>query len=411
MNRRYRIVVTGAGMGGLAAAALLARDGHAVTLVERFQTPRPLGSGLVVQPVGMAVLDLVGAGDPARALGAGLTRMLGHSGARVALDVSYRPDRPGVAMHRAALFDVLWQAMLASGITPLAGRTVTGTVETADAIHLATEAGALGPFDLIVDATGAGSPLSPLKARPLPFGAVWANVPWPKTDLPPDQLRQRYQAARRMAGVLPIGRLPGDPTPRAAIFWSLSGAELDAWPGCDLDDWRGEVAAFWPAMAPFLAGVSDKAQLTPARYSHGSLRRPWAGRLVHIGDAAHRASPQLGQGANMALLDAASLALALRLPLDEASRAHQRARRGHLGLYQAMSAVFTPQYQSSSRVLPWLRDRVLAPLSRVPPLPRVLTAIVSGDILPPVAGSRFPDIAWTSPPVRLGSNVAEKENP
>ena len=76
-----------------------------------------------------------------------------------------------------------------------------------------------------------------------------------------------------------------------------------------------------------------------------------------------------------------------------------------------MSAVFTPQYQSSSRVLPWLRDRLLAPLSRVPPLPRILTAIVSGDILPPVAGSRFPDIAWTSPPVRLGSNVAEKENP
>ncbi len=393
MTSRYRIAVTGAGMGGLAAAALLARDGHAVTLVERFQTPRPLGSGLVVQPVGMAVLDLVGAGDPARALGAPLTRMLGHSGARVALDVRYRSGQPGLAMHRAALFHVLWQAMLAAGVALLTGRTVTGTRQTADAIHLATDTGDLGPFDLVVDATGAGSPLSPLQARPLPFGAVWAHVPWPETDLPPDQLRQRYRAASRMAGVLPIGRLPGDPTPRAAIFWSLSAAELDAWPTRPLDDWRDEVAAFWPDMAPFLAGLADKTQLTPARYNHGSLRRPWQGRLVYIGDAAHRASPQLGQGANMALLDAASLALALRLPLDEAPQAHHRARRGHLGLYQAMSAVFTPQYQSSSRVLPWLRDRILAPLSRVPPLPRVLTAIVSGDILPPVAGSRFPDLA------------------
>jgi len=102
MNRRYRIAVTGAGMGGLAAAALLARDGHAVTLVERFQTPQPIGSGLVVQPVGMAVLDLPGAGEQARALGARLTRMLGQSGDRIALDVSYRASQPGVAMHRAA---------------------------------------------------------------------------------------------------------------------------------------------------------------------------------------------------------------------------------------------------------------------------------------------------------------------
>lgn len=407
MNRRYRIAVTGAGIGGLAAAALLARDGHAVTLVERFQTPQPIGSGLVVQPVGMAVLDLLGAGEQARALGARLTRMLGQSGDRIALDVSYRASQPGVAMHRAALFDVLWQAMLASGITPLTGRTVTGTFETEDAIHLVTDAGDLGPFDLIVDVTGAASPLSPLRPRRLPFGAVWAHVPWPETDLPPDQLCQRYRAAVRMAGVLPIGRLPGDPTPRAAIFWSLSGAELDAWPAQTFDDWQAEVAGFWPAMTPFLAGLSDKVQLTPARYSHGSLRRPWAGRLVHIGDAAHRASPQLGQGANMALLDAASLALALRLPLDEAPRAHFRARRGHLGLYQAMSAVFTPQYQSSSRVLPWLRDRILAPLSRVPPLPRILTAIVSGDILPPVAGSRFPDISWTGPPVGPAFTVSE----
>ncbi|MBL9053075.1 MAG: FAD-dependent monooxygenase, partial [Tabrizicola sp.] len=135
------------------------------------------------------------------------------------------------------------------------------------------------------------------------------------------------------------------------------------------------------------------------------------GRLVHIGDAAHRASPQLGQGANMALLDALSLALALRLPLEDAPRAHLRARRGHLGFYQAMSAAFTPQYQSSSRILPWLRDRLLAPLSRVPPLPRVLTAIVSGDILPPIAGNRFPDLAWTSPSVGLDFAKTTQETP
>jgi len=382
----YRIAITGAGIGGLTAAAELARDGHAVSLFERFETARPLGSGLVVQPVGLAVLDAIGAGEEARSLGAPLTRMLGHSGQRIALDVAYRPAEPGLAMHRAALFHCLWQAASRAGVVPQTGHTATGIRETQTAIHLTTDEGEHGPFDLIVDASGAGSRLSPLIARPLPFGAVWAHVPWPGTDLSGTELRQRYHRASRMAGILPIGRLPGDPTPRAAVFWSLSRAELDAWPARDLADWKAEVTGFWPAMMPFLDGITDKAQLTPARYSHGTLARPHGARLIHIGDAAHRASPQLGQGANMALLDARALALALRLPLDEALPAWHNSRRWHLGLYQALSAAFTPQYQSHGRILPALRDHLLSPLSRLWPLPRILSALVSGDMIPPIAG-------------------------
>lgn len=390
----YRIAITGAGVGGLAAAALLAQDGHAVTLFERFIEPKPLGSGLVVQPVGLAVLDALGAGDKARSLGAPLSRMLGHSGTRIALDVAYRPGQPGLAMHRAALFHCLWQAATRAGVTPTTGQTATATRETPTGIHLTTDQGQHGPFDLIVDASGAGSRLSPLTATPLPFGAVWAHVPWPATDLPMTELRQRYHRACRMAGILPIGCLPGDPTPRAAVFWSLATADLDAWPTRNLPDWKTEVASFWPAMTPFLAQITDKAQLTPVRYSHGTLRRPHTHRLVHIGDAAHRASPQLGQGANMALLDAQALAFALRLPLDEAFPAYRRARRWHLGLYQALSAAFTPQYQSHSRALPALRDHVLSPLSRLWPLPGILSALVSGDLIPPVAGQPRPAPAW-----------------
>ena len=189
-----------------------------------------------------------------------------------------------------------------------------------------------------------------------------------------------------MAGILPIGRLPGDPTPRAAVFWSLPTAELDAWPDHDLDGWKAEVTDFWPAMSPFLAQITDKAQLTPARYSHGTLAKPYNQRLIHIGDAAHRASPQLGQGANMALLDALALALALRLPLEDALPCYRQSRRWHLGLYQTLSAAFTPQYQSHSRALPALRDRLLSPISRFWPLPRILSALVSGDLIPPIAG-------------------------
>ncbi len=378
-----RIGIAGAGIGGLAAAARQAGQGHDQTVLDQFDAPRPVGSGLVIQPVGMMVLDHVGCGDAARAMGQQLTRMLGHeadTGRRV-LDVSYAP-RTGLAIHRASLFDALWQAVQARAVTIIPSARVLATdngyLHTADQTH--------GPFDLIVDAAGAQSPLSPLQSRPLPYGAIWGTVDWPDTDLPTDQLRQTYRKANRMIGVLPIGRLPGDTRTKAAIFWSMPADGHATWLEQGLDAWRNEATTLWRAFAPFAAQITDPAQMTMARYSHGTLSKPYTDTIAHIGDAAHRASPQLGQGANMALLDALALAQAIRHANgQDALKLYAQARRWHVRAYQAFSAAFTPQYQSDSRLLPVLRDRILFPLSQLPPIPRVLTALVCGTMLPPLA--------------------------
>lgn len=390
--QRLRIGIVGAGIGGLAAAALLAARGHAVTIAERFATPRPLGSGLVVQPVGLAVLDALGAGQAARALGAPITRMQGSAGRHLVLDVSYRGGDQGLAMHRASLFALLWAAARTAGVQLETGTAVDAAPLRGDHRWIARAgAAALGPFDLVVDASGAGSVISPLVARVLEYGAIWGQVPWPETAaLPRDQLSQHYFRASKMAGILPIGQMPGDATPRAAVSWSLPLDALALWHRRDIADWKAEVTAFWPKMAPFLAGIDCTEAMTPARYGHGNLRKPYAPAMAFIGDAAHRASPQLWQGANMALLDAMALALALdELPLGAALPRYARMRRWHVRSYQAMSAAFTPMYQSRSRLLPLLRDHLVAPLSRVPPVPALLTRLVSGDILPPLAVTRW----------------------
>jgi 2-polyprenyl-6-methoxyphenol hydroxylase-like FAD-dependent oxidoreductase len=61
-----------------------------------------------------------------------------------------------------------------------------------------------------------------------------------------------------------------------------------------------------------------------------------------------------------------------------------RARRLHTKIYQAMSWAFTPMYQSDSKILSILRDRVLFPVSQIPPTPRILTSLVCGTMVSPL---------------------------
>jgi 2-polyprenyl-6-methoxyphenol hydroxylase-like FAD-dependent oxidoreductase len=383
---RIKVGIVGAGIGGLAAAALLARAGHEVMVCDRFDAPRPVGSGLMVQPVGMAVLDAIGAGEAVRGWGARITSMLGHdvSGRRV-LDIDYR-GRFGTGIHRAALFQAVLEAARTAGAEVRASSEVLRSrCDGRRWIGLAS--GEIGPFDLVVDAGGARSVLSPLVGRPLPYGAIWGTVRWPSTALPYDALRQRYRRADRMAGVLPIGVMPGSSEPLAGIFWSLKVGDWEAWRTTPLAGWKAEAEAHWPEFAPFLEGVTAHGDMTLAAYAHGTLKRPWGERLAIIGDAAHRTSPQLGQGANMALLDAAALAQAVVSHGADCGPEYARLRRWHVRAYQVMSRVFTPQYQSGGWLHPTLRDRFFVPLTRVPPVPRILTRIVCGDLLPPVRGT------------------------
>ncbi len=382
------IAIAGAGIGGLAAAALLNGDGHNVVVFDQFEKPLPVGSGLVIQPVGQQVLAKIGALDEALAKGQAINRMLGHEAdsGRSVLDVLYDRGQGqdfGLAIHRAALFSALYNVVIHQGVKIIPNSAVTG----ANMGHLMLADGHQeGPFDLIVDASGSSSHLSPLKARALPYGAIWGTVDWPTdTTLPTDRLTQVYRRADRMIGAMPIGTPDLDGCQKTAIFWSLKHDGHADWQAAGLDAWKNEARGLWPEFAPFAEQISDPAQMTMARYSHGTLRKPYGERLAIIGDAAHRASPQLGQGANMALLDALALRQALRNADGAAAlKLYAKARRWHVRSYQIMSRLFTPQYQSDSRILPLLRDRVLFPVSTIPPVPRVLTRLVCGDMLPPL---------------------------
>jgi len=389
MAEGREVGIAGAGVAGLALGALLMNAGWRVTVFDKLERPAPIGSGLILQPVGMAVLAKLGVAGRARDLGARIDRLFGRVKPtdRVVLDVRYRAldsTSHGVGIHRGALFEILHDAAVKAGVTFETGREVRGV--KGRRFLFANDAES-APFHLLVDALGLRSPLSPKTGRSLAYGALWASLDWPAgAGFDAHALEQRYVAARRMVGVLPIGRLRADAPTQAAFFWSLKGIDLGAWRTGAIDAWKSEVRNVWPEVDPFLVQIATQDDLVYATYAHRTLPHPVTRGLVHVGDSFRCTSPQLGQGANMALLDAFALAHALTTTpgIDGALESYARMRLWHTRLYQTASWLFTPVYQSDSELLPWLRDWIAGPLSRIPPAPQLLAALVAGAIGSPL---------------------------
>ncbi len=389
ISGKLDIAIAGAGIAGLSAAAFLGRAGHRVIVIDKASAPAHVGSGLIIQPTGQAALAALGLSDALMKRGARLDRLDGRTegGKRKVLDVCYSTlgtDMFGVSVHRAALFEMLHKCAREAGAGFYYGREVAGADDNGAQMRLLYADGEFSaPFDLIIDALGVRSPFIERRNCFLDYGALWANTAFPSAhEFDENVLNQRYRGAGISAGVMPIGSLQDGGEPLAAFFWTLRADEFESWRAAPLERWKEKVMALWPEAAPVLASLTSHDQFVFAHYAHHTAPAPVEGRIVHIGDAWHCASPQLGQGANMALLDAwaLSLAMARKPQLDAALIDFVRMRRAHVRLYQAISWLFTPVYQSDLKLIPFLRDVLAEPLSSLWPMPRLLASVVAGTL-------------------------------
>jgi 2-polyprenyl-6-methoxyphenol hydroxylase-like FAD-dependent oxidoreductase len=383
------IAIIGGGTAGTAAALFLARDGHRVTLHERVPEPQPVGAGILLQPTGLAVLRDLGLADEILAKGGPVYQLYGtsHTG-RVVLNLDYThwlEDACGIGLHRGVLFHALWSGLKAAGVEVHAGSEIGAIVEEGDTVRLRRGEELLGPYDAVIVADGTRSTLRANlglrhRAKPYPWGALWAILPDPQEEYR-GCLRQWYRHAGQMLGVMPTGSGPGSHTPVVSLFWSLRADRLQAWQAAGLAAWKREVADLAPETRNLLAHIGRPEQLTWAGYSDVVMRRWHSGRVVVIGDCAHAMSPQLGQGANLALIDAQVLGDCLRTHgenVPQALAAYTRSRRSHLRFYQRMSRWLTPVYQSDARLAPLLRDLFSLPAAKVPPLRRQMLDTLVG---------------------------------
>ncbi len=396
--------IIGAGTAGLATAILLAREGNNVTIFEQVDELSPVGAGLLLQPAGLAVFEHLGVLDEALTLGAKVTGLEGQlPDKRLLVNSHYHEASTnlyGLGIHRSTLCHVLTQKLsqYSSHITWRMNHTIERLEEHPNEIRL------FGfnqnqkfddCFDAVLIANGARSQLRP-KAwvkvdQAYPWGAAWSIVP-ECLALNPQILHQFYDRSKIMMGILPTGAIPSEPEQRlASVFWSLPTAQLPTFLKDEQSKqtWLNQVSERWPDVAEWLKQILYNNQIQPkwlsAQYRDVVMTQFGQGRIGVIGDAAHAMSPQLGQGANMALLDAWAFSQSLQLAQKNQNidwsllwQHYHQHRRSSTQFYQFLSRLLTPLYQSDHWWAGGLRDLVFPWMYQIPYFRKEMAITVSG---------------------------------
>lgn len=392
-----RVGVVGAGTAGPACALFLNEQGHEVVLFERAPAPSPVGAGITLQPTGLSILRQLGLEERVVSAGSQIERLYGRTRqGKTVLDLKYASLAPGlfgVGVHRGALFSALMQRVRETTVQVRTGAHVLSLKDGTTKARLFTEAHGMEDFDLVIVADGARSQLRDhaievIRAKPYEWGALWAVV---ECDDPifhggsfahsalDSTLTQVFEGTRRFVGFLPSGRNPESGRALTSIFWSIPCAEMDTFRLRGIEYFKEQVRELTTDVEPLLAQLDDAAQLLPAHYFDVVTRPATSKRIVVTGDAAHAMSPQLGQGANLALYDAWVLSLALeRCAVPEALVRYSQERERHVWFYQFATRMLTPFFQSEWDILGTLRDAAMGPLCRLPFFGRQGLAAMAG---------------------------------
>jgi FAD-dependent urate hydroxylase len=301
MAARPRTVVVGAGVAGLATARALTRAGIPVTVIERRSAWRPEGTGIFLLGNATRALRALGLHARVAATAAPIRRQRlcdphGRTVSEVDLDALWRGVGPCLALHRADL-----HAALREGVDVRLGAALHGLDAREDGVRcLLGEGGPALEAELVVGADGLHSTVRALgleardAVRPLGQRA-WR---WVVEGHGEGDTWTGLLGARAVFLVLPIGG-------GRAYCYADSASNSGAVAGPE------EAVAGFGGPVPELLGAARGAEVHATDLEEVVLERTTRGRIVLVGDAAHAASPNMAQGAAMALEDALVLAASL----------------------------------------------------------------------------------------------------
>jgi len=394
-----KIAIVGCGPAGLSCALQLAKQHHQLTIFERMSDLAMQGSGVIIQPIGLAALDILGIRAEIEQYGQPIHTVIGRSGERNRLSVHVDYSRLSginyaLGLQRGALFNVLYRKVMESGVQIITNVTIDSLHHQHDGrIRLQNEnKESQGEFDFVIDASGAHSKLRQFAvqntiSKPLHYGSLWSKVDLDTGVNFDHHKMELYSDSDNVGiGLMPIGKLTLADKPQIALFWNMKWQHYPQWRAGNLDEWKNNSIEKWPSTQPFLQQITHHDQLYLAKFIYHRLPKPYGINIAFVGDAAHATNPQLGQGINMSLVDAVVLAWSLQQRSDLASALtlYANTRKSHVVFYQTMARILTPFYQSDNAAAIYCRDRLYGALCKIP-LVRTLTAkLISGQVRNPL---------------------------
>ncbi|HZU73994.1 MAG TPA: FAD-dependent monooxygenase [Acidimicrobiales bacterium] len=322
-----RVVVVGAGIGGLAVAIGLQRAGNDVVVLEEASALRSSGAAVSIWFNGAAALSMLEVGLSGHGRRIDRLRMLRPDGAVWSeIDAARLASRFGVEARTIARRDLI--ELLAGRLDPQTVRfaaSVRSVRPGQDQATVELDGGETIGADLVVGADGQRSRVRPaVTSLPGPRPTGWAS--W--QGLTPVELAvtggtdSLYAVGPEAAvGLMPAGE-------GLLQWWFDVRWPTEAEPASVLGWLRACFSSWGSPVADLLASISEEdLELFP----HVTSSVPvllHRGRVVLIGDAAHAMPPALAQGANQTLDDARVLAEALaHRRVDAALAEYQRRRR------------------------------------------------------------------------------------
>jgi salicylate hydroxylase len=341
MASKYKILIAGAGIGGLAAASCLMKAGHGVEIYEQAPQLSEIGAGIQISANAMHVLRYLGLGEAIAKVGVrpGAYVFRLHDTGEVIQQFSLSDEHerlhgaPYFQLHRADLHDIL--AATARAFDPdvvRLNRKVVAFAQANDKVELRLADGSVARGDLLIGADGLKSVVRRRIGGEVP-ATYTGDAAW----------RILVPVERLPRGLLqPVMSVFMGPGGHVVCYYLRAGALLNFVGIIETDEvseeawtvkfpWENLKADFrgWHSIVQTVIDAADKDQCYRwSLHSRPPIMNWTVGRLTLLGDAAHPTLPYLAQGAVMAIEDGAVLTRALDMSdsVPDALQLYQRNR-------------------------------------------------------------------------------------
>ncbi len=322
-----KLIIAGGGIGGMATALALHRAGIEFKLFEQAATFAEAGAGMSLWPNATRVLRSLGVLESVAARGEEVTHfnLQRPDGNMLAQLPMAGFATPALCLHRADLHRALRDALPASCLET--EQTLQSFVETAGGVVAQLASGRRIEADGLVGADGIRSAVRAQLHGGKDFTyrgyCIWRGIAQEIPGGIRGHISETWGAGRRF-GILPMGR--------GRVCWYATRNS----PARQGDGPEGRKAEVLGLFADWHRPIAALIAATPPAdiIKHDARDRPplphWGtGRVTLLGDAAHPLTPNVGQGACLAIEDAAALAKCLSVSGDVATafRAYANMRR------------------------------------------------------------------------------------